>query len=132
MVLLFQLCDSTPVLTEMKQFPWQSHALSSRHLFLGNPTDDLDGKTDVGSVNVYVREGTRISDTPFKKLIAPDGQTNDKFGFILTANNNYVVIVAPRNDGRGYIYAFDVNGFNMQEKFTDNDWIIITHRPYLH
>ena len=85
---------------EVKQFPvtggW---TLDSKHLFIGNDTDDVANKSEVGSITLYPRYGTEVDYSMSRKLAPTDGERGDRFGQYIKVNDDYLLVAAPGTDG---------------------------------
>jgi hypothetical protein len=81
-----------------------SISLDGDTLLIGAYYDDDKGSNS-GSVYVFIRNGTTW--TPQKKLLAPDGQAGDAFGYSVSLYGDTALIGAVGDDGSmGSVYVF--------------------------
>jgi len=87
-----------------------SISITSNKLVIGSPEDD-----DVGgnSGSVYVYDSSNLSATP-TKLTAFDGSSDKKFGLILAANDDYIVVSSGVEFSTGAIYVYDASNLSAQ------------------
>ncbi|HIH28442.1 MAG TPA: hypothetical protein HA260_01410 [Thermoplasmata archaeon] len=99
-------------------------ALSSDTAIIGACLDDDNG-ADSGSAYVFTRTGTTWTQT--QKILAPDGQTGDYFGYTSYLDGNTAIITAPLDDDKGidtgsaYIYIKSGESWTQQQKLTASD-----------
>lgn len=101
-----------------------SVSLSGQRALIGAYGDD-DSGLNSGSVYVFDFNGTNWSQS--EKLIANDNETDDKFGFSVSLNNNRALIGAIGDDdvanasGAAYLYDFDGLSWSQTDKFTSSN-----------
>lgn len=93
-------------------------------IFIGAPYDDEKAK-DAGAVYFFVKNDTSWS--LVQKLYSNDADSNDNFGFTLSADMDYLIIGAPGDDEKGEnsgaAYSFkliDSNYIQLQKISTDD------------
>jgi uncharacterized repeat protein (TIGR01451 family) len=102
-----------------------SLSVSGDTLIVGAPWDDTPSADVAGSAYVFVRSGTTWTEQ--QKLFAPDGSTQDWFGFS-TAISGDTVIVGKIEDaaqgigtGSAYVFARTGNNWILQQKLLASD-----------
>jgi hypothetical protein len=106
-----------------------SVAISGDIGVIGAYFDDISGVTDIGSVSIYKRNtGTDVWEFQ-TKLINPNPEAGDWFGFSVAIFGDYVIVGAPNDDEMGFgnagsatIYKRNpnTNGWQFQGKLTNN------------
>lgn len=93
--------------------------------FLGVSQDDIDGRGDQGSVNVFVRNGSVW--THQGKIVAADGAAGDNFGWKVQKSGDTLAVSAFRDDDRGgdsgsvYVFVRSGDQWEQQAKLTASD-----------
>ena len=86
---------------------------------IGTPNDD-DGGSGFGSAFVFVRSGTNWSAQ--RKLLAPDGGSDDGFGSSVAVEGDTAVVGAPADDDNGadsgsaYVFVRNGTAWSLQQK----------------
>lgn len=106
-----------------------SVAMSGDLLVVGTYFDDISGLTDIGSASIYKRN-TNTNVWEFQtKLVNPNPEAGDWFGFSVAISGDYVIVGAPNDDESGFlntgsatIYKLNpiTNGWQFQGKLTNN------------
>ena len=103
-----------------------SVAASEDTIVIGAHSDDIDGRSDQGSV--YVFSGAGGDWTIQQKLTAPDGEAGDQFGTAVAISGNLLVVGAPRDktrtntaQGSAYVFLRSSGGWAFQQKLTAQD-----------
>ena len=91
-----------------------SVSINGNYAILG-AIDDNDNGLLSGSAYIFKRTGT--SWTQEDKLLALDGEVQDKFGYSVSINDNYAVVGSPRDDDNG-----DMSGSAYIFKRTGTSW----------
>lgn len=90
-----------------------SVSLEGDTAFVGSPYSDIAPNKNQGSVYVFTRSGTAW--TQQAKLTASDGETDDKFGIVVSHSENRALVGTSPTDINGYVeagavYVFVRNG----------------------
>jgi uncharacterized repeat protein (TIGR01451 family) len=90
-----------------------SVSISGDSAVAGSYLDDTAGGLDAGSAYVFVRSGTLWSEQ--QKLVAPDGATDDRFGYGVSISGDTAVVGAFLDDAAGgqdagSAYVFERSG----------------------
>lgn len=106
-----------------------SVAMSGDFLVVGAYFDDISGLTDIGSASIYKRN-TNTDVWEFQtKLINPNPELGDWFGFSVAISGDYVIVGAPNDDEMGLVQTGsatiykrnpNTNGWQFQGKLTNN------------
>lgn len=101
-----------------------SVSLSGDTAVVGVPFDDVDGRSDQGSVRIFVRSGSIWS--PQATLLASDGAARDDFGWSVSISGDTVLIGSylddlGANEAQGSAYVFTRAGasWTQQIQLTD-------------
>ncbi len=96
-------------------------AVSGDTVVVGALTDDISSNTDQGSVSVYVRDGDSWEFQ--QKLTAPDGATDDQFGFSCDVDGDTIVVGTWQHDhdeieqsGAAYIFVRSGSTWSFQRE----------------
>ncbi len=101
-----------------------SVAISGDTAVAGAPFDNIDDRSDQGSVYVFTRSGTTWTEQ--QKLTASDGKANDRFGTSVAIDGDTVVGGAPgdggiANAGAAYVFTRSGTTWTEQQKLTASD-----------
>jgi PKD repeat protein len=77
----------------------QAVAIDGDSAIIGAPGDDIDGKLDQGSINIWVRSGTVWS----QQFAWSEGAVGDNFGLNVAINGNKAIAAAPGRDVNGKV-----------------------------
>ncbi len=79
--------------------------INGDYAFVGAPRDDNENGPFAGAVYMYKRSGTDWVETG--RLIAPDGELEDRFGAAISSRGDRLIVGAPGASlGRGAAYVF--------------------------
>ena len=99
-----------------------SVALDGDYALIGSRFDDDNG---IESGSAYLFDAN--SGEQLQKFLAPDGASNDWFGYSVALDGEYALIGSPFDDDNGLssgsAYLFDVNSGELLQKFLDPDGI---------
>ena len=102
-----------------------SISISGDYALIGAPNDNDDYGHSTGSAYIIVRDGDDWSEQ--EKLLAPDGATEDRFGYSVSVTQDYAVIGAMHDDddgyrsGSAYIFVRDGETWSEQAKLNASD-----------
>lgn len=96
-----------------------SVSIDEDHAIVGSRFDDDNGNKS-GSAYLFYRDDTDLNWKEYQKIVPPDGQAEDRFGFSVSITRNYAITGATEDDDNGsdsgaaYLYricpAADLNG----------------------
>ncbi len=118
--------------TDAAAFGW-AVSLTGRHdrasadtVIVGAPSDNLAG-AKAGSAYIFVRSGDTWKQQA--KLVAPDPEDEDAFGFAVSIYRNTAIVGVPMDDdagrdaGAAYIFVRDGNAWKQQAKLAPQDLV---------
>ena len=118
---------------EAAAFGW-AVSLTGRHdrasantAIVGAPSDNLAGAKKAGSAYIFVRNGDSWKQQA--KLVAPDPEDEDAFGFAVSIDRNTAIVGVPMDDDAGkdaglaYIFVRDGNAWRQQAKLAPQDLV---------
>ena len=118
--------------TDAAAFGW-AVSLTGRHdrasadtAIVGAPSDNLAG-AKAGSAYIFVRSGDTWKQ--HAKLVAPDPEDEDAFGFAVSIYRNTAIVGVPMDDdagrdaGAAYIFVRDGNAWKQQAKLVPQDLV---------
>ena len=98
-------------------------SISGNYIVVGAPEDQVGANVEQGSVYVFARNGTNW--TQQHKFVAPDGASNDHFGFSVSISANQFIVGCPEDDisgisnmGSATIYLLSGTTWAQQIKLT--------------
>jgi hypothetical protein len=95
------------------------------YTLVGSDYQDEKGE-DAGALYFFENRGDGRWDEE-AKVLAPDGEAGDRFGYGLDMDGNYAIVAAPGDadngpwTGSAYIYHFSANSWALQDKITGSN-----------